>query len=683
MLEAWANCCLAQPGYIYRALVTFVGVTAFIAAPAAGGAVRWRSVESKPVPVMSSAQAGQVLRGLVADRGLRHVVVHFSEPAGPRIHRRLEHAGVKLLAYLGDNAFFAAVSESRLHLGRLARVESLVSAQAIERNFKLHPFFVADTIPDYALVGETPNPVTGVREDVVAAYILFHRDVLLNNGIGVVQQLGAVVRNRLETVNGLVIELPRSALGPLADRDEVQWIEPPLPKWSEVNDSNRSRTGADVVQEAPYNLDGSGVTVLVYDGGTGRASHQDFGGRLTVRDNSGQSGHATHVAGTIGGSGAASGGLFKGMAPGVTLESYGFERAGGGIFLYQDPGDMEDDYGEAINDFGADVSNNSIGTNTESNGFPCEIQGDYGVTASVIDGIVIGSLGKPFRIVWANGNERQGSRCDVEGFGDYYSTAPPACAKNHITVGALNSNNDGMTGFSSWGPCDDGRIKPDISAPGCQSSGDGGVTSCSGSSDTGYSVACGTSMASPTVCGLAALLIEDYRDQFGGGLDGDEPVDPRNSTLKALLAHTATDRGNVGPDYQFGYGSVRIQPAVDALRARRSLEREVNHGQSFSATVVVGDGTPELKVTLAWDDVPGTPNVIPSLVHDLDLQVFSPSQVRAFPWTLDPLDPGAPAVRNRDDHINNIEQVLVNNPEPGNWTVEVHGLFIPESPQGF
>jgi hypothetical protein len=147
--------------------------------------------------------------------------VYFSEPAGPRIHRRLEHAGVKLLAYLGDSAFFAAVSESRLNLGRLTRVESLVSAQAVERDFKLHPFFVADTIPDYALVGETPNPVTGVREDVVAAYVLFHRDVLLKNGIGVARQLGAVVRDRLESVNGLVIELPRSALGPLADRDEV------------------------------------------------------------------------------------------------------------------------------------------------------------------------------------------------------------------------------------------------------------------------------------------------------------------------------------------------------------------------------------------------------------------------------------------------------------------------------
>jgi hypothetical protein len=65
---------------------------------------------------------------------------------------------------------------------------------------------------------------------------------------------------------------------------------------------------------------------------------------------------------------------------------------------------------------------------------------------------VRGSLGAPFRIVWANGNERQGSRCDVEGYGDYYSTAPPAGAKNHITVGALNSNNDSMTSFSELGP---------------------------------------------------------------------------------------------------------------------------------------------------------------------------------------------------------------------------------------
>src|SRR4030095_10123387 len=95
-----------------------------------------------------------------------------------------------------------------------------------------------------------------------------------------------------------------------------------------VNDSNRALVQANALQAAPYNLTGAGVKVLVYDGGTARASHQDFGGRLTVRDSSGLIDHATHVSATIGGSGAASGGTFKGMAPGVTIESYGFQYDG-------------------------------------------------------------------------------------------------------------------------------------------------------------------------------------------------------------------------------------------------------------------------------------------------------------------------------------------------------------------
>jgi subtilisin family serine protease len=339
-------------------------------------------------------------------------------------------------------------------------------------------------------------------------------------------------------VNGLVALLPRSRVDALAAEDAIAWVEPALPRMEGVslaaNDSNRVAIQADVLQAAPYSLSGAGVSVMVYDGGTARSTHDDFGGRLTVRDGSGLIDHATHVAATVGGSGAASGGTFRGMAPGVTIESYGFEYDGSGTFLFSNPGDFETDYASALA-LGADIANNSIGSNVEPNGFACSIQGDYGVMSSLIDAVVGGSLGAPFRIVWANGNERQGSRCDVEGFGDYYSIAPPAGAKNHITVGALNSNDDSMTSFSSWGPTDDGRMKPDISAPGCQSSADGGVTSAGASSNTSYVVFCGTSMASPTVCGISALLLEDHRVQIGG-------PDPLSSTLKVLLAHTAQDR---------------------------------------------------------------------------------------------------------------------------------------------
>src|SRR6185503_17836703 len=194
---------------------------------------------------------------------------------------------------------------------------------------------------------------------------------------------------------------------------------------------------------------------------------------------------------------------------------YGFEDDYTGIFFFTNPGDLEDDYGEALGVHGVALANNSLSTNTETNGFHCPIQGDYGVACSLIDGIVRGSLGSPLPSVWAAGNERQGTRCNIEGSGSYRSVSPPATAKNHIAVGAVNSNDDSMTSFSSWGPTDDGRLKPDVSAPGCQSDGDLGVTSASSSSDTSYGLICGTSMAAPAVCGVSALLIEDWRARFG------------------------------------------------------------------------------------------------------------------------------------------------------------------------
>jgi hypothetical protein len=646
---------------------------------AVAGEIRWKTGHAQ-LPKLAPDQIAGKISELAARSPARHLVVQFDQPLTPARRQALEASGLRLLSHLGDNAFFASVSVDKLNPLAISDVRSISSMAAIQQSWKLHPFLSDGNLPTWAVVAP-PDKIRGETPGLmVATYVLFHGDVpLATDAVRACEQQGAKVCGMLRSVNALVVEVPFSNIRALAAEDDVQWIEPALPKMEGNNDDNRLRTGANIVQAAPYSLDGSGIKVLVYDAGTAYATHPDFGWRVHVRDSSGEHYHSTHVAGTIGGSGAASSGLYRGMAPGVGIESYGLEQAGGlhEGFLYTDPCDIEADYSQAITTYGADIANNSIGTNTAANGYPCDWEGNYGVTDVLIDTIVRGDGGNPlftspFRVVWANGNERNSGRCGTT----YHTTAPPACAKNHITVGALNSNDDSVTGFTSWGPADDGRMKPDISAPGCQSNGDSGVTSCT--TGGGYQVLCGTSMASPTVCGLGALMLQDYRAHYPS------KPDFRNSTLKILLAQTAVDLFNPGPDYQTGYGSVRIQPAIDLMRTSNWLEGEVSQAGTVMLLAIVNPGDSQLKVTLAWDDVPGTPNVSPALVNDLDLRVYSPTNVRAYPWTLGGVaNPSAAAVRTQENRLDNIEQVFVESPQAGAWRIEVYGFNVPQGPQPF
>lgn len=647
------------------ALLLFAGSMLVVAAERH---VPWR-LGHAALPAVSAERLAAVWPEV--NSGRPHVVVQFDVPPPAEQRATLAARGLRLLRYIGGGAYFAALDANATDPDQLGATAGLVGLDTLRTEWKLHPALAAGQIPSWAAVArDTPD------SQRVAVYVLLHADVDLSGGAALVEACGATVRALLASVNGLVLELPAAGIPAVAALDGVQWIEPPLPLLSGTNDGNRARTQADLVQEPPYGLDGSGVTVLVYDGGTARASHVDFAGRLSALDNSGTITHATHVAGTIGGAGIANA-TYRGMAPGVTMLSYGLEGAGSVGPLYTNPGDIETDFADAVNVGGAVVSNASLGSNVEANGFDCAWQGDYGVTDALIDAIVRGALGAPFRMIWAAGNERSGSRCDVEGYGDYYSIAPPGGAKNHLTVGGVNSNDDSMTTFSSWGPTDDGRIKPDVCAPGCQIGGDFGVTSCSATGDASYVSLCGTSMAAPTVCGLAALVLQDFQAQFPG-----QPL-PRNALLRALFAHTAVDLGNPGPDFKFGYGSVRVRDAVELLRTGHFCEATVDQGGSYTRTVVVAPDTPQLKVTLAWDDVPAVPNASVALVNDLDLVVTGPDATQHYPWSLDPLNPANAAVQTQADHVNNIEQVVVDNPAAGEWTIAVVGQNVPDGPQTF
>ena len=633
----------------------------------------------------AAASAGLV--SLAQRQDSRHAIVRLVAELDSAGRARIAADGIRLLSCLGPRTWIASI-DPRVADRAGVFADRIDWAGELPRSAKIHPFLAAGGVPEWTIdrrdldaflegrdadVDRVIRQVAQVGDPIVALYVLAHRDIDLDGFAATLELGGAEIRSRMKTVNGLLVRVPMSSIDGLVDLEQTIWVEPALPALETSNDSNRSNTQVDVVHEAPYGLDGDGVVVMVYDGGYADAGHGDFGGRLTVRDSSGQSTHGTHVCGTVGGDGSASGGTHKGMAPASTIESYGFEQPGGLSegFLYTDPGDIEQDYADAINNWGAVVANNSIGTNTAPNGFPCEWTGDYGVTSNVIDSVVRGDLGGDIRIVWANGNERGTTRC-----GDLYNTtAPPACAKNHITVGATNSNDDSITSFTSWGPSDDGRIKPDISAPGCQSGDDGGVTSTFPGG--GYGTYCGTSMASPTVTGIAALVLQEWRNLHPG-----EP-DLSNAGLKALLANSGADLGHPGPDCQYGFGTVRAKNAIDSLRVDGVIESEVADGSTAEHLVIVTAGQESLRITLAWDDEPASPLPTAALVNDLDLVVSDPAGNVVDPWTIDPANPGLPATRSGRDRINNMEQVSVENPMPGAWRIQIIGHAVPVGPQAY
>ncbi|MEK7224110.1 MAG: S8 family serine peptidase, partial [Bacteroidota bacterium] len=308
-------------------------------------------------------------------------------------------------------------------------------------------------------------------------------------------------------------------------------------------------------------------------------------------------------------------------------------------------------------DHGMVVTNNSYGSVTDD----CAYAGLYDLTARILDQQAI-SLPE-LQHVFAAGNDGTNS-CSPYPVGFKTVLGGYQCAKNIITVGSTDYKRD-RSSFSSRGPVRDGRLKPEIMSM--------GQFEASTWVNNAYSYNNGTSMAAPGVSGGLALLIQRYRQLNAG-------ANPKNGLVKALLTNGSDDRGNTGPDFSYGFGSMNLLRSVKMMEDVTYYNTTITQGATNTQTISVPANTAQLKVLLYWNDPAAAVMASKTLVNDLDLQVDSSSNT-ILPLKLDTTAANVNVAASRNaDHYNNIEQVVINNPASGNYDLKVIGTTIAQGP---
>ncbi len=400
-------------------------------------------------------------------------------------------------------------------------------------------------------------------------------------------------------------------------------------------------------------LNGQGMTAHIWDGGPVRTTHQEFGGRVLINDGStslnNNSWHSTHVAGTIAASGLQP--MAKGMAYQCTVKSHEWYN------------DLSEAITEASN--GMLISNHSYEQRTYD---PYEL-GAYNDYSRSWDQLMYNAPFYLMVVAAGNSGETDINSNPVGGIAGYDKMSYMKTCKNNLVVASAEDvpvNPNGtfaatpiISSFSSQGPTDDLRIKPDITGNGSA------VYSSMEKSDDDYNNSWGTSMAAPNVSGSLLLLQQHYKNVTGSFM--------KSSTLKGLALHTADDAGATGPDAVFGWGILNAKRAAETISTNSSTsfiaELTLMPGQTYTK-VVQASGIAPLMASICWTDLPGLTSgalnsPTPVLINDLDIRITK-NTTTFFPYKLT----SSTSNTNADNTVDPFERVDVAGAS-GSYTVTV------------
>ena len=445
---------------------------------------------------------------------------------------------------------------------------------------------------------------------------------------------------------------------------DVLWLAPAPVEEVANDDVRRVARVVDAVANSSLTLDGAGQVIVVTDTGLDE-DHGDFDGRVrSVQNGFGpddsakdrHSGHGTHVMATLLGDGSGDANT-TGVAPGAEVIMYQLEHDQTGQIARW--GSLYDLMRDARTR-GATVSVNAWGAGNSS--------GTYSADSRTLD--LFARDHHDMLIVFSAGDDPSAN-----------GVTPPSTAKSALSVGASTTTPEGSVwNGSSLGPTLDGRIKPDLVAPGtdvCSARAEeaqfalGGDCSPAthGSGTPLYMTLSGSSMATAATGGAATLARQHLVDEVG-------IVSPSSDLLRAMLINGATDLGTPGPDADAGWGQLDLAQAIEPAHAGTALDVWVDAngslevGWSYTYTFDL-DMTHGLMATLAWNDVAGSSSSnqsAPRVVNDLDLVLTAPNGTT---YLANHFSNGLTVTGGTPDRVNTIEQVRLASGQSGNWSLTV------------